>query len=86
MEKEREEDMELILTDIQNKGELIVFSEMTHKFYEWRTSASGGLHLDPGLGENDPSNKRRRDRAEKDKSNLFRLLQVPISFCFNTVV
>ena len=76
-----EEDPSLLEADAINiNGEVVVFREIADKYYGWRTTATGGLHIDPGLDEDEIGNKKRRLRAEKEKANVFRLLQVSIYY------
>jgi hypothetical protein len=77
--KASDETTDQLWTDIVNTvmlGEVVVFSELCEIYYKWRTTASGGLLIDPAKPDNEPSNARCLSRATKGKSQVYRILQV----------
>jgi hypothetical protein len=56
--------------------ENLKFHTICTDYAEWRTSAVGGLYLDPVLLESHTEKVKYRLRAEKEKGQVYRLLQV----------
>ena len=56
--------------------EMASFKSLCDVYVQWRTSASGGLFIDPGRGENDEVNKALQNRVKKEKGDIYRILQV----------